>query len=146
MTDKVDLELITKSLKRLKEIIAQETVYLRENKIKAIDGLYHEKLTLLQNLENQKKLLKLKSSPLDRNSELAQHLIKLGKEIDSTLQVYGKELIKAREVNKCVMNAITQALEEHFKKVGSYNAKGRDSQYLPKGESSVPPMRVNETF
>ena len=44
------------------------------------------------------------------------------------------------------MEAIAKALERHFKEIGRYNQQGTEQNFLTKGESSVPPIKVNETF
>lgn len=146
MADKINLGLIDRRLRRLKEMLELETGYLQARNTQDIAVLYEEKLELIQVLEEQKKLLKENKARGLLNEEEKAKLISFSKEMDKVIEKYGRELIKAREVNKYVMEAIAMAAQEHFKEVGAYDAKGNEGQYKSKGESTVPPMRVNNTF
>lgn len=146
MTGKADLAVIRKNLARLKVILTEETTHLKEFKPARLGELYEEKLAVIQELENQKKLLRKFGGMADKSSVEAIELRSLCSEMDSVIEKHGIELIKAREVNKYMMEAIAQAFREHFKEIGVYNSNGIEGQYIPKGESTVPPMKVNQTY
>jgi hypothetical protein len=146
MEEKASYTVIRENLDRLKEILEDETVHLAQFKPSRLSALYEEKLEVLQNLENQKNLLKASKERMGANPDQQIDFRSLCKEMDDVISRHGTELIKAREANKFLMEAIAQAIKEECKKVGAYDSSGIEGQYISKGESAVPPMKMNQTF
>lgn len=136
---------IKSDISRITEILAIETALLKSRKIEELDEYQEEKRQLIASLEEEKRRLRERGTSVDAHSAEGKALIDLGAHLDETLSVYGKELLKARRVNECVMDAIMSTVEKHFADdtrvtAGNYNTGGE------RRSGTIPPMKLNETL
>ena len=149
MQGEFNLELIKDNMNQLSAILATETSNLINNNVNALCETYEKKLGILQHLEDQKKILKANKGNLKISAEEKGAIKELALRMDSIIEQHGREVIKMREANKFLLEAIASVIRDHLNQnnstVRSYNTNGKDGQNTAKGESDLPPMRINNT-
>ncbi|MCD6035536.1 MAG: hypothetical protein K0R63_1277 [Rickettsiales bacterium] len=125
---------------RLTELLSFETAYLRKREVSKLKALQEEKDSLTSILELYKARLHreqgaLKSLFLPKQQEL-KALFVLFEQVTQENQL---ELIKVRAINERVVEAVSNALQEHLETQTGYNPKGT------RGDSvSIPPIAFSE--
>lgn len=138
---RVDVDSVIALTARLAQVLAEEADLLAEMRVREIEGLQKEKLQLLEALEAQKRFL-------DRNPELMaaisdEECLELAQIIEifqTVMKENHRRLLIAREVNRKVVEAITEVVAEANKN-GMYDHKG-----LPDKLEGGISMSLNQTI
>lgn len=122
--DSVNVENVIVLTARLAQVLAEEADLLANMKISAIEGLQREKMLLAGALEKQKKLFDRFPSKLhDMDYEERERLEQIIEIFDSIMRENYRRLLVAREVNRKVVEAIAEVINEASSQA-SYNKKG----------------------
>lgn len=102
---------------RLAQILAQEADFLSEMKIKDIAPLQKEKTMLTKAMDLQLKIIQRSPELLDDiTDEEREDLRDLAEIFDEVKAENYRRLVAAKEINQRVVEAITEAVNEHNKK------------------------------
>jgi ABC-type Zn uptake system ZnuABC Zn-binding protein ZnuA len=102
---------------RLAQVLAQEADLLAEMKIKEIEPLQKEKVTIAKAMELQLKRIQKNPHLLDSvHPEDMAEFAELAAIFDDIKQENYKRLMAAREVNQRIVEAITEVVNEQNKK------------------------------
>lgn len=137
----VDVDSVIALTARLAQVLAEEADLLAEMRVREIEGLQKEKLQLLDALEAQKRFLDrnphlLASINDDECLELAQ-IIEI---FQTVMKENHRRLLIAREVNRKVVEAISEVVQDAAKN-GMYDNKG-----LPERVEGGISMSLNQTI
>jgi hypothetical protein len=133
----------------LKELLQRETQWLREMKMDNVKAVHEDKLRLLRRLEIQNELIKRDPSALaQRTADQVTYLKALQAEMKVVTQENFAETLKAREINKRVVDVIAGAVNKYENRATGYTNTGiaygnRGKQ--PNIDSSYA-VSVNETI
>lgn len=141
ITSRVDVDSVISLTARLAQVLAEEADLLAEMRVREIEGLQKEKLQLLDALEAQKRFI-------DRNPEVLAYVSdEDGLELAQIIEIFQtvmkenhRRLLIAREVNRKVVEAITEVMADAAKN-GMYDKKG-----LPERTESGLSMSLNQTI
>lgn len=102
---------------RLAQVLAQEADYLAEMKIKEIESLQKEKVTIAKAMELQLKRIQKYPHMLDNvHPDDMAEFAELAAIFDEIKQENYNRLMAAREVNQRIVEAITEVVNEQNKK------------------------------
>lgn len=121
----IDVEDIISMTKRLNQLLAMETDYLRAQRTDKVKELQDEKMKLITGLEIQKTIIKhnplvAHGFPLEKKLELKD----ISKQFEETLTENYHELMKLREVNRTIMSYIAAAVKDQLATRNGYGHKG----------------------
>jgi len=123
----------------LQRILEKETEYFRQMKIKQAEMLIETKLSLIDEIEAIKSTLVRNPNLLKNISENDKKKIRVSN--DSLMQAAQSnydETLKAKEVNKLILEAISEAVSQNNSVEGAYGKKG--SAYS--SSSDVSPIAI----
>ncbi|MBY0356051.1 MAG: hypothetical protein K2Q12_10055 [Rickettsiales bacterium] len=122
--DSVNVETIIVLTARLAQVLAEEADMLADMRIATIDALQREKLLLAGALAKQKKLFERFPHKLhDIDEEERERLEQIIEIFESVMKENYRRLLIAREVNRKVVEAIAEAVNEASAQA-LYNNKG----------------------
>jgi len=141
MLSRVDMESVIALTARLAQVLAEEADLLAEMRVREIEGLQKEKLQLLDALEAQKRYI-------DRNPEIlvdvsdddCLELAQIIEIFQTVMKENHRRLLIAREVNRKVVEAITEVMADAAKN-GMYDKKG-----MPDRVAGSLSMSLNQTI
>lgn len=124
-------------------ILEKETEYYKENKVTRAEKLVESKQSIVSKLEEYKaKLISdvsfLKRLPADVKERIKKTTSDLGKAAEDNY----REAVRAKEVNKVVLESVAKALMEAKKDSKGYSNEG-DNGRADKSASS--PVAINES-
>lgn len=121
----ISLPELVSDIKQLGLLLAMETDYLRDMQVENVKAIQDEKLRLVRKLELQKKLIAYNPGVLiDRTAQGVEELKQAQNLLNGLMAENMRELYKAREVNRLVVDAIVETVEEHLQHNHGYNARG----------------------
>jgi hypothetical protein len=131
-------------VRKLSFILAEESSLLKDMKITKIHKFYNDKIELTAILENYKAILIQNPQLLNGFSKrtLQQIRDEMSK-FDVLVTENTKEIIRAKEVHRLVMEALRKTLEKNTVKSIGYNKKGLISTES-NGVYFTPPVSINE--
>ncbi len=124
-------------------ILEKETEYYKEMKMKQAEKLVEAKVSIVAKLEEYKeKLISdasfIKRLPADVKERIKQTTVALGTAVDENY----REAVKAKEVNRVVLESVSKALMQNKNQHTGYSNEGvRESN--PKTPNSA--VAINET-
>lgn len=122
---KVSFDNVVADLARLKQVVVQETMLLKRQKLKEVRELHDEKLRLIRRLEISKQILRQHPEYFTGQRETHREAIRgMFNEMDGVLAENLKEVAKARFVNEQVVQAVVRAVKMHDGQVSGYNNYG----------------------
>lgn len=132
--------------RQLSSLLTKEIALLNDMKIVKIHELYDEKMALAEVLEGYRDIIKnnpdiLKSIPQRTLDEMRTEATKFEKLIEED----NKQITRAKEVHKLVMEAVKKTLEKNLVMRSGYNKKGVVDIGYP-GSYATPPVSVNENI
>lgn len=141
-TPSISIDQIIGLTSDLANVLAQETLLLRQMKITEVNTLQERKLRLVHKLETLKKLIKQFPQLLENASpkELAT-LNQVNATFKQTIDENYVEVWKAQEINRQVMDYFMAAAKDHMRHQSQYNNQG-DFAYGTQRE--LPPVTLNE--
>lgn len=123
----------------LLRILEKETEYFRDMKMKQAEMLIETKLNLIQEIEELKASLIINTNALKMLPENEKKRIRLSNEIlMNAAQDNYNETLKAKEVNKLILEAISEAVSTSKRIDGAYGEKGNAN----KSDSSASPIAI----
>ncbi|NDF12879.1 MAG: hypothetical protein EB060_08740 [Proteobacteria bacterium] len=138
---------IIASASELKGLIAAETEMLNKMQMGSLGLLQDKKQALIDQLERKKKLIAFNRGVLAAYTQRErEELQRLHYELDRVMAENAIQLIKAKEVNQMVVDAIAKALTRYFGKARGYNKNASDEQNFKRGEQAVPPVTVDKSI
>jgi flagellar biosynthesis/type III secretory pathway chaperone len=138
---RVDVESVIALTARLAQVLAEEADLLADMRVRDIESLQKEKLQLLDALEAQKRFLDRNPGVLsDLTDEESLELAQIVEIFQTVMRENHRRLLIAREVNRTVLEAISEAVQDAGKS-GFYDHKG-----LPERSGSSVSMSVNQTI
>ncbi len=131
-------------IKQLGLLLAMETDYLRDMQIENVKTVQDEKLRLVRKLELQKKLIAYNPGVLiDRTMRGIEELKQAQHALNAIMVENRQELLKAREINKLVVDAIVEAVEDHLRQTKGYNAGGHADTAIGRPQD-MPALTLSE--
>lgn len=129
----LSLENIVKDTIELKEVLTKETELLRDSKLNEVKDLYSQKINLIARLEIQKELLE-KNPEIIRNKpqEVVDSIRLLGDEMLLAARNNFHEVLKAKEVNKRVVEAISFVAAKDKNSAAGYDKNGISTENAAK--------------
>lgn len=110
---KLDTETISLLTARLAQVLAEETDLLSTMRVSEIEKLQHEKILLVEALEKQKRLIERRPELLaTMTDEQALELAQIIEIFQAVMKENHRRLLIAREVNRKVVEAISDAFSE----------------------------------
>jgi hypothetical protein len=130
---------------RLREIIDEETQCLIHLETDALARHMDEKQSLLDRLERQKNLIRRNKEVLAPYSdEEKRDLVVVNRALEQSLTENAMQLLKVREVNRMVVQAIADEIMRQIGQGQGYTNKGQDG--LKGGGSKVPPLQIDKVI
>ncbi len=121
----VDMASIVNDMLALKMLLENETEWLKAMQVDKVAEVHDEKIRLIRRLEIQKDLVSRDPSLISQiNAEERHYLKELQSEIDNVVHSNFIEVFKAREINRRVVETISQAVCEHEKRASGYDGGG----------------------
>ncbi len=109
----------------LKILLEKETMYLKKMEIEDVKNMHDEKNRLIRKLEIQKTLIKRDPSLLKGWNENGIIALKSLSDSLSNIMVENyREVMKAKEVNQWVLEAIVNSVSKYEAKSGGYGING----------------------
>lgn len=137
----VDVDSVITLTARLAQVLAEEADLLAEMRVREIEGLQKEKLQLLGALEAQKRFIDRNPEVLaDISDEEYLELAQIIEIFQSVMKENHRRLLIAREVNRKVVEAITEVVADAAKN-GMYDKKG-----MPERAAGSLSMSLNQTI
>jgi len=128
----------------LAELLLQETAHMRAMNIDGVKELYDEKVRLIKRLEIQKELLKRQPEILQGFDESQKESLKEYTDIfEKILRENYEEAVKAKEINRRIVDCISDAVSNHINSSNGYNKEGRNYN-LKEKDGSLPALTLNE--
>ncbi len=130
----LDLQAIIEDTLHLRALLERETLYLKEMKVEEVRALHEEKLRLIRRLELQKQLIAARPEVLRGHSEeIREELRLLQRDLLLSLQKNYEEVVKAREVNRMVVESVVKALgqQQSQEQYGAPESKATVEKTLP---------------
>lgn len=126
----------------LVRILEKETEYYKDMKMGQASKLVESKQSIVSKLEEYKTKLTsdisfLKRLPADVKEKIKQTTTELGKAADENY----REAVKAKEVNKVILESVSKALMKAKNNTNAYSEKGEGAT----GKSSDSPIAINES-
>lgn len=113
----------------LKNLLVRETAALRSMDIATVKALHEEKLRLVRKLELQKDLLGRDPSLMQGVDAIQkQRMFEASTGMDKAMKENFYETLKAREVNNCVVRAISREVRKYEQRATGYNQRGLASR------------------
>ena len=121
-------------------ILEKETEYYKSMKMNQAEKLVESKQSIVDKIEGYKEKLTsevsfLKRLPSDIKTKLKDTTAALGKAADANY----REAVKAKEVNKVILESVSKALMKHQSEQEAYSNEG-ESAYVKNGT----PVAINE--
>lgn len=139
-------EVIETSL-RLYDIIEEETEGLIAQRFEVLGRYQDEKNALLDTLERQKKLIAYNRDVLMPYSDAERRdLEKVSAALERALTENAMQLIKAREVNRMVVQAISDAILRQVNGAQGYSRPAMQKNKAAVTAMKVPPMQVDKVI
>jgi len=116
---------IVNDVKKLREILLKENELLKKMKVKEIGEIHEEKVRLIRRLEISKQLVRKNPSLMnERRDEEINEFIEISADLDQIVGENYREVLKAKEVNKRVVEAIFHAVVDNQGNTLGYNKQG----------------------
>ena len=139
-SDKLVNEFLNKS-EGLQRILEKETEYFREMKSKQAGMLIETKLNLIEEIETIKSALVANPTALKSLGESEKNKIRTsGVGLMTAAEDNYNETLKAKEVNKLILEAISEAVLQNTRVDGAYGEKGN----VYKNDISNKPVAINQ--
>lgn len=132
--------------RKISAILESEIALLKKMKLAEIHQFYDEKIAIASILEGYKELISQNEGILDAIPERTRHQLKQELErFEALAEEDGKQIRRAQEVHKLVMEAVKTALEKNTMMSMGYTNKGTigiggSTSYV------TPPVSVNENI
>jgi hypothetical protein len=132
--------------RQLSNLLSREIAMLNDMQIAKIHELYEEKMELASILEGYRDVLKnnpeiLDSIPKRTLDEMRSEATKF----EQLIEEDNKQITRAKEVHKLVMEAVKKTLEKNMVMSSGYNKRGVVDLGYP-GTYLTPPVSVNENI
>ncbi|MCB2082252.1 MAG: hypothetical protein H6908_01440 [Hyphomicrobiales bacterium] len=141
----ISLPELVEDIKRLGLLLAMETDYLRALDYGNLKALQDEKLKLVYTLEIKKKVIAHNPGVLvDQTPAGLVQLKEVQRILEDIMLENERELYKAREVNRLVVEAIVDVVEEHLDSMRGYQG----SRFKVQGahtRKDMPSLTFNES-
>lgn len=145
--EKVTFEALLELSGRLKTVVDEETEALSRMKIDKVREIEPVKLALTRDLENMKQRVKKDSAfSSSLSGEQLRQIREISENFEQSLKNNGRELEKAREVNRRVVKAISDAVIEELALRNGYDKTGAQGAGGMKIAKDIPAIRINETI
>lgn len=131
----------------LKELLIRETAALRSMDIATVRLLHDDKLRLIRKLELQKELLARDPWLMQGVDAIQQKRLKdAGHGMERVMKENFHEVLKAREVNACVVRAVSSEAKKYEQRATGYNRRGLQSARQPGygNYDSAPSVALNQ--
>ncbi len=132
--------------RKLSEVLTKEIALLNDMKIASIHELYDDKIALASILEGYRDALKNNPALLNNipNRTLDEMRSESAK-FELLIEEDNRQITRAKEVHKLVMDAVKKSLEKNMVMSSGYNKRGVvDLGYA--GSYTAPPVSVNENI
>lgn len=130
--------------RKLSTVLSQEIALLKDMKIARIHELYEDKMELSAILEGYKSALQKNPALLESiPQKMLDEMRKEAASFERLIEEDHKQITRAKEVHKLVMDAIKKTLEKNVVKSSGYNKKG----IIDPGNSNAyvsRPISINE--
>ncbi len=141
----VSLREVIETSMRLYDIIEEETEGLVAQRFEVLGQYQDEKNALLDKLERQKKLIAYNRDVLlPYNDAERRDLEKVSAALERALTENAMQLIKAREVNRMVVQAISDAILREVNGAQGYSSPAMQKNKAAVMAMKVPPMQVDK--
>ena len=125
VSDTVSLKTAISDIGDLIEILYRETTLLNQANFAESNLLMDDKNRLISRIELFKNIMiKNPAIVIDKTEENISEFKKLGSILDDAAKLNFREVMKAREVNKRVVEAVSKVLEKRESPANLYNKKG----------------------
>lgn len=109
----------------LRKLLIKETALFRDMEIKEANKLFKEKTDLIDMLETQKGIIASNPDIVELlTKEEITALKKTDKELDKVMKENFHEILKAKEINQRVVEAVSRALSKHERRASWYDKNG----------------------
>lgn len=140
----INLEDVAKDARKLKLLLAKETELLKKMKVKEVGSLHEEKMNLVRKLEIHKELIARDPSVLKgKTSEAVNDFKEVSDGMDEVVRQNFNEVLKAKEVNQKVVEAVFYTVVSQENDSFGYNKKGTNGASGKK--TSSPAITINRS-
>ena len=134
-------------LKEMNDLLTKETILLRDFKISEAGSLQERKHELIDMIEEAKKHISLDPKIIaGLTGEEKKELEMVSNYFSEVMLDNYRELRKAREVNRKIVEFIASATSTHYKRSKGYNSKGGTGNIASKPHETVPPISINSVI
>ena len=131
----------------LKALLVEETRALRTMNVQAVQAFHETKLRLIRKLEIQKELVARNPAMLEGLTENQKHRLReIGNGMDQVMKENFHEVLKVREVNQCVVRAISREVRKYENRATGYTRQGIAANGIHNydGKASGPSVALNQ--
>jgi len=144
---KISFEGVVGDIANLATMLIEETELLKDMKVKEVGERYEEKMKLIRRLEIQNNFISKNPAVIqDKKPEDIEDFIRVGGMIDQIVRENFNEVLKAKEVNQRVVEAVSQELAKHEVRATGYKNDGTEGNGVTRKGKEAPFVAVNETI
>lgn len=143
-TDGIHILDIIADMIALRNTLQSETRHLKTMNMKAVREMHDYKLKLIRRVEIQKELISRDPAILTGRSEVTTDEMRLIEvQLQEALKENFHEVLKAKEVNRRVVEAISRAVNTHSRRASGYNQQGAAPEVMARA-SAIESVALNQ--
>lgn len=129
----------------LRNTLDAETRHLKQMNMKAVREMHDYKMKLIRRVEIQKELIQRDPAILIGRSEVSRAELKtIEGQLEISLKENFNEVLKAKEVNRRVVEAIARAVNQHRRSATGYTNNGASADSVAAAYSRQDSVALNQ--